>query len=118
MSKKVLIIKPSVHIEWKEGHKFCEDITRNIEAFGVVVLPYCFDYEFGEVDGVKWEDKASRDNKPSLDYDCIIDVIDSTNFIADVTDPESLAYVKGANDALHKVLQKIKKLSDKEKTNG
>lgn len=116
MSKKILIIKPRVMISDKEWSKVRKDISESLYDWGILLLANpALDYEFGEIDGVKWEKEESQDKKPGVDYDYIIKMINNMTLFGHANDEGSIKYLEGAKDALNRVLRLLEELRDKEK---
>lgn len=115
MSKKILIIKPRVMISDKEWSRVSKDISESLYDWGILLTNPALDYEFGEIDGVKWEKEKSQDKKPGVDYDYIIKMINNMTLFGHANDEGSIKYLEGAKDALNRVLRLLEELRDKEK---
>lgn len=113
MSKKVLIIKPATYIDWKDEKKFTEALSESITESGIICLPYCIDYEFGEIDGVIWEGEK-KDKKESTIDDFAKVLLD--RFRAELWDDPVDGIESGHNRGLRRAMSIVDEYI-KEKTN-
>lgn len=118
MSKKVLIIKPAVHIDLKNEREIVAAIEKGITDFGIVVLPYYLDYEFGEIDGVVWDTlEKKEEQKPEVESDDILARIESRKMNSKDDNPFNESFINGFNKGLCVAKDIVRAVFAKEKTN-
>ena len=76
MSKKVLIIRPTIRRKDSPLNKDAEAICNSIVSSGIVLLPDYYTYEFGEIDGVVWDKQEEK--KTGVDWNYLIDYLEDS----------------------------------------